>query len=241
MGGGSGSFLRHRRGNRDPLPLHEGCTIAREPGCPFWLTSTYQGKGGDSEQTPSAFSKRWGYLARKEGETGYSTTGKDHQGASLPPQDPDPSCPWRGACVCSHLTLQGTFTPSPTTRGTGLLPTEKVGEDSLSRSTQPGPLPSTAISSSQNCRARKGAPDSSSCWVWAVPFTSAVNSAPLQRFPFACELGCTSCCSPRSKVSVWGDAQPSIQSSRCIRRAGDRKDAGRSPRHLWAQSQPGKS
>lgn len=38
---------------------------------------------------------------------------------------------------CSHLALQGTFTLSHDT-GAGL-PTEEVGQDSPSQSTQPGP------------------------------------------------------------------------------------------------------
>lgn len=108
-----------------PLTLHEGCTTAGEPGCPSRLSSAsllvmYHGKGGDSgEQTPCAFSKSLGYLAREEGETGYSTTGKDHaraQHLSLHRTSVHPA-PAAGGMLtgCSHLALQGTFTPSPTT------------------------------------------------------------------------------------------------------------------------------
>lgn len=123
-------------------------------------------------------------VPRQGGETyrvQYHRKGPHQSTASLAPEDPGSILPLQPGGVRWLL-------PSHSARhfhllshdlGAGLLPSEEVGEDGLSRSMQPSLLPSAVISSTQNCRVKKGAPDCLRARFGVSPTCPQPSSPPL--------------------------------------------------------------
>ena len=118
--GALGSFLRH---GTPPSPSAWRVYHSRRARLPIpdqliaSLPITYHSKGGDSgEEIPSAGDTRAGKMERQ---------GTVPQCSISCSNDPGPPCPCSQGMMsagCSHLALQGTFTPSPTTQGQGCSP-----------------------------------------------------------------------------------------------------------------------
>lgn len=127
MAGGPGVLPKAQ--NPLPLPLHEGCTTAGGPGCPSQTSSQLPCQQltavrvGIQKNLPLPSAKQ-GIPGQGRWRDRVQYHSKDHSAASLAPGDPGPACPCSQGMPagCSHLALQGTFTPFPTTQGQGCSP-----------------------------------------------------------------------------------------------------------------------
>lgn len=128
-GGGLGSILRHRKGDRDPppSPSSRGRTTARRTRLPLLdplaasLLASYHSKGGFRGTSPPRPQRELGYLTGRRGPVQYHGQGPRHATAFPLSRS---SC-WRAQLhpasaaggvsppCCSHRALQGTFTPNP--------------------------------------------------------------------------------------------------------------------------------
>lgn len=141
-------------------------------------------------------------IGRRERQ-GYSTTGREHarmqhlslQYRLLESPGPTRLCSCRIPAHCSHLALQGTFTPYSYDSGEAEpLPVEKVGEGGLSSTTQPGPPPSRHFQLPElQGKGHLTALQLGTGYCRCVHSKSSSSSV----FPFAYELGCIGCGGPQ--------------------------------------------